>query len=203
MKGDDIVHELLRYGAAIIHESHGPRGVIGPAIRPLWAGAAVAGPCRTVRLAPGDNLGLHIAVEEADPGDVICADCQGATAFGYWGGVMTGFAMERGIAGLVTNCGVRDTDELESRQFPVFSTGRAVQGTVKRHSGEHQVPIVLAGGVIRPGDWIVADIDGAVAVRREAVDATLDKARARVNREAEITAAISGGMSTREALGLP
>lgn len=195
---------LLGFGSAIVHEAAGRRGALGAAIRPLWVGARVAGPVRTARIAPGDNLGAHVAVERAQPGDVLCIGTSGQTGWGFWGEVLSTFAMGRGVAGLVTSLGVRDAHELEKIGFPAFSGSHTVLGTIKRDFGAHDVPLQVGEALVRPGDWIVADADGCTTVRGTEVDAVLAAAKGIVEKEGRaMTELRAGRTTTRVFFGLP
>src|SRR5207249_339357 len=120
------------------------RGSLGPSIRPIWRGATVAAPCRTVALPVGDNLAAHIAVESAERGEVIVAAGGPAPGiFGFWGAILTEYAIIQGVLGLVTNQAVRDVDSIEQLKFPVFAPAICVQGTAKRDAGRHQVMLVV------------------------------------------------------------
>jgi 4-hydroxy-4-methyl-2-oxoglutarate aldolase len=196
--------KLLGFGSAIIHEAAGRRGALGPSIRPLWPGARVAGPVRTVRLAPGDNLGAHVAVERSRPGDVLCIASSGQTDWGFWGEVLSTFAMSRGVAGLVTSFGVRDARELEKLGFPAFSGAHTVLGTIKADLGVHDVPVRIGEALVRPGDWIVADVDGCATVRGAELGDVLARAAATVEKETLAMEGLRAGLTTtREFFGLP
>lgn len=164
----------------------------------------MAGPCRTVRIPPGDNLGLHIAIEAAKPGEIVCAGGGSATGvFGVFGEVLASFAIEQQVAGLATSFAVRDTAQLAELNFPVFAAGKAIQGTRKCDVGEHQIPIRLGQGLIFPGDWLVGDEDGCVSVPHADLTAILSHARAKAEAEACAIALVREGKSTRVALSLP
>jgi 4-hydroxy-4-methyl-2-oxoglutarate aldolase len=193
------VERLLELGSAIVHEAAGRRGALGPSIRPLWPGARVAGSVRTARLAPGDNLGAHVAVERAQPGEVLCIGTSGEASFGFWGEVLSTFAMARGVAGLVTSFGVRDAAELARLRFPVFAGSHTVLGTIKRDSGHHDVPLRLGETLVRPNDWIVADVDGCTTVRGEQLERVLDAANAIVEKEARAISELRVGRTTTRA----
>lgn len=202
MDGAATREELLALGAATLHEALGQRGWLGPSIAPAWPGARLAGRCRTVWIPPGDNLGVHLALERAEAGEVLCVATDGPWAYGAWGEVLMRAARAAGVVGLVTSTGVRDVEQLAAAGFPVFARGRAIQGTVKREPGRQQVPVVLGAAMVVPGDWIVADADGAVAVPAQQLDGALAASRARVEMETEAMAAIDGGATTRDALGI-
>jgi 4-hydroxy-4-methyl-2-oxoglutarate aldolase len=199
-----LIEQLLALGSATLHEASGRVGALGPSIRPAFTGARLAGPCRTVRIPAGDNLGVHLAIEEATAGEVLCVSSSGTACEGYgiWGEILTLYARESGIAGLVTSCGIRDVDAIAALDFPVFARDVVIQGTVKNHAGDHQVPIRLGTAVVRPGDWLVCDTDGCVNIRASALEATTASALERVESERRAREGIAAGQSTRSALGL-
>lgn len=192
---------LAELGAATLHEScHAPNAL--PAnLRPCWAGARVAGPAYPVQVAPGDNLALHWAIVSAAPGEVIVADAHDAV-HGHWGEVMAVAAQARGIRGLIIAGGVRDVREQERLAFPVFASAITVRGTVKRWAGAQGQPIVLGGVSVRRGDWVVADEDGAVVLPAQELEATIERAEARLRKEDAIMARLRSGSTTLDEYGL-
>lgn len=197
----DIIDELLRHGTSTLCEASGLPCALDYAIRPVWAGAAVAGPAYPLRCAPGDNLAIHIAVDAVPPGHVLVVDASGYVA-GYWGEVLAVAAQARGITGLVIDGGVRDIDALERRKFPAFARGIGMRGTVKFHAPSVGEPIVIAGVAIAPGDLVVADTDGVLAIPQAYVARTLEGARKRTDKEAVIMKRLEAGETTLEILGL-
>lgn len=197
----DIIDELLRHGTSTLCEASGLPCALDYAIRPVWRGAAVAGPAYPLRCAPGDNLAIHIAVDAVPPGHVLVVDASGYVA-GYWGEVLAVAAQARGITGLVIDGGVRDIDALEKRKFPAFARGIGMRGTVKFHAPSVGEPIVIAGVAIAPGDLVVADTDGVLAIPQAHVTRTLEGARKRTDKEAVTMKRLQAGETTLELLGL-
>ncbi|MBZ4488392.1 4-carboxy-4-hydroxy-2-oxoadipate aldolase/oxaloacetate decarboxylase [Microbacterium sp. cx-55] len=180
----DTAAALAEFGSATVHEAMGRTGYAGPRIRPIQQGAAVSGTAITVRVAPGDNLMVHAAIEQAQPGDVIVVAPVTDSAFGFIGELMATQMQTRGVRAYVTSGGVRDTAELRTMGFPVWTAHVSAEGTVKDTAGAVNVPIILDGVAVRPGDVIVADDDGVTVVPRERAAGTLDAARTRAAREA-------------------
>lgn len=197
----EMIDELLRHGTSTLCEASGLPSALDYNIRPVWPGATIVGAALPVRCAPGDNLAIHLAVAQAEPGDVLVVDGHGYIA-GYWGEILTVAAQARGIAGLVIDGGVRDLAALEKRKFPVFARGIAMCAAVKLHAPSVGEPIVVADVAIAPGDLIVADADGVVAIPQTAVERTLAGARQRSDKEAAIMRRLEAGETTVQILGL-
>jgi 4-hydroxy-4-methyl-2-oxoglutarate aldolase len=196
-----LLEELLRLGSATVYEASGAEGGFDPAVQAVWAGAAVCGPALPVECAIGDNLAIHRALETAEPGAVLVVAVHGHLA-GYWGEVLTVGAQARGVAGLVIDGGVRDTEALQRLRFPAFARGRSILRTVKHEPGRVGEPVVAGGVPVRPGDLVVADADGVVVVRAERAEEVAAASRTRVEREARIMERLRAGELTLDLLGL-
>ena len=200
MKESGVGEQLLRHGTATLGESGARR--MRSRIRPVWAGAEVAGPAVPVRCTPGDNLGIHVGVTVAPPGSVLVVDVGEDRELGFWGEVLTTAAQARGIAGLVIDGCVRDVAALAAHGFPVFSSGVALTGATKEMPGSVNREIVAGDVEVDAGDWVVGDVDGVVVVPRDAVDDVLAAAQARTAKEAGLFDALNAGRTTIELLGL-
>lgn len=177
---------------------HALDATVGPLFRPV----RLCAPAATVRAAPGDNLAIHRALYEVDPGSVLVVTTGADIHHGFWGEVMLAAALERRLAGLVIDGGVRDTAALRAAQFPVFAGSTALTGTGKHWPGRVNVPVVIGGALVRPGDIMVGDDDGIVVVAREQVLDAEERARARVQKETAIIERLRRGESTIKLLGL-
>jgi 4-hydroxy-4-methyl-2-oxoglutarate aldolase len=142
---------------------------------------------------PGDNLTVHLAVEQTGPGDLLVVTTTSPSSEGYLGELFTTALAARGVVGLVTTTGVRDVAEIRAAQFPVWSHGVSAQGTVKATAGEVNLPVVIGGTVVKPGDAVIADDDGVAAVPREWVDSVLAACARRVEKEAAARRAYADG----------
>ncbi|MEO1064518.1 MAG: 4-carboxy-4-hydroxy-2-oxoadipate aldolase/oxaloacetate decarboxylase [Actinomycetota bacterium] len=182
----EVVDELGRAGAATVHEAMGRRGFVGAGFRARQRGARIAGSAVTVLSHPGDNLMTHAAVEQCREGDVLVVAMTAPSTDGGFGDLLATALQVRGVRGLVTEAGVRDTAELRAMGFPVWSRHVSCQGPVKVHAGSVNVPVVLGGVVVRPGDVVCADDDGVVVVPRPDAPDVLGAARDRLAQE-EVT----------------
>jgi 4-hydroxy-4-methyl-2-oxoglutarate aldolase len=190
------------FGTATVHEALGRVGYLGPEFRPAWAGARIGGTAVTVLCWPGDNLMIHVAVEQCRPGDVLVVATNSPSTDGLFGELFATALARRGVRGVVLGCGVRDVAELREMGFPAWSRAVSAQGSVKATAGAVNVPIVLGGQTIHPGDVVVADDDGVMVVPRADVPRALTASQARIDKEAASRAAFQAGELGLDRYGL-
>lgn len=195
-----IAAALGALGAATIGESGARR--MRPRIRAVWPGARLAAPAFPVRCTPGDNLAIHVAVATAPPGSALAVDVGDEDEFGYWGEVLTTGAQARGIAGLVIDGGVRDTEALAAHGFPVFSSTVALRGAAKEAPGTVGGAVTVGDVAVGLGDWLVGDGDGVAVVPAERLAEVVLAGRGREAKERAMFAALRAGSTTIELLGL-
>ncbi len=173
-------------------------GALSSRIKPVDYRMKLCGPAFTVRCAPRDNIMLQLAINYAEPGDIIVVSAGEYEEAGSFGDVLANACLAKGIGGLVTDSGVRDTLQLRELGFPVFSLSVCIKGTVKETLTSTNDPVVVGGELIHPGDIIVGDADGLVVVRREEALEVAKLSQAREEAEAEYIAAYKAGKSVIE-----
>ncbi|MFD6530649.1 4-carboxy-4-hydroxy-2-oxoadipate aldolase/oxaloacetate decarboxylase [Streptomyces sp. NPDC060184] len=196
------VEALAGYGTATVGEAMGRTGFLGTHLRPVQRDVRVAGTAVTVLCWPGDNLMIHAAVEQCGEGDILVVTTTSPCTDGLFGELFATALKRRGVRGVVMNTGIRDTAELRAMGFPAWSAAVSPQGTVKATGGSVNVPIVIGGQVVRPGDVIVADDDGVVVVARERARRTAEASEARERKEAAARAAFQEGQLGLDRYGL-
>ncbi len=195
-----LVEQARTLPAATLHEAGGRIGVMPSAIKPVAPSFRICGPAVTVHSPPGDNLWIHRALYVAQPGDVLVVHVSGGHDYGYWGEIMSTAARVRGLGGLVIDGCVRDGAVLESFGFPVFARGLCIRGTGKDFGARGWVnaPTLFDDLIVHPGDLIVGDTDGVVAIPREKAAGVVAAAVEREAKEASVLERLQAGERTLE-----
>ncbi|MBI3705624.1 MAG: 4-carboxy-4-hydroxy-2-oxoadipate aldolase/oxaloacetate decarboxylase [Rhizobiales bacterium] len=175
----NAIGTLGAVGVSTAHEALGRSGLMKPYLRPVWAGAQIAGPAVTVLAQPGDNWMIHVAVEQCQKGDVLVVGCTADNTDGMFGELLATALVARGVIGLIIDAGARDVKALKEMGFPVWSRAISAKGTVKAALGAVNIPVVCAGVNVVPGDVVVADDDGVVVVPNNLAVETAAKAQKR------------------------
>jgi 4-hydroxy-4-methyl-2-oxoglutarate aldolase len=194
--------ELARLGAATVHEAAGRAQVVDVPLIQVVPGSRAAGPARTVRCGQDDNLMVHAAVAEAEPGEVLVLTMPEPRPVALVGELLATQAKVAGVAALLVDAAVRDVEDLREVGLPIWARYVRVSGAEKRVPGAIGEPVEVAGATIRQGDVVVLDADGVVVVERERVDEVLAAARERAEREREKRAKLEAGELSYDLDGL-
>ncbi len=162
----DVVRKASAYAASILADVAGRRGALSGRIAPLASSVRFCGPALTVELRPGDNLMIHVALALAKPGDVIVVDGKGDLTSALMGEIMTQQCIALGVAAVVIDGAVRDSEAIRALGFPMYAAGLNPNGPTKSVPGRLNHPISIGGVTVHPGDLVVGDADGVVVVER-------------------------------------
>ncbi|QCJ00619.1 4-carboxy-4-hydroxy-2-oxoadipate aldolase/oxaloacetate decarboxylase [Agrobacterium larrymoorei] len=196
------IEALSKFSPATIHEAQGRKGALSSRLKPVDYRMKLCGPAFTVKCAPRDNIMLQLAINYAKPGDIIVVSAGEYEEAGSFGDVLANACLAKGIGGLVTDTGVRDTLQLRELGFPVFSLSVCIKGTVKETIAAVNDSIIVGGEIINPGDIIVGDADGLVVVRREDARESARLSQIREDAEAGYIEAYKQGKSVIEVSNL-
>lgn len=187
---------------ATIHEAQDRIGALDPSIKPVKPGLTLCGPAFTVQCTPGDNMMLIAAIGHAHPGDVLVVAAGGLREQGGFGEVLCTACKARGLAGMVIEAGVRDGAQIRAMDYPIFSTGLSMFGTVKETVGFINRPVVVGGVYIEPGDIISGDDDGVVHLKRADISRVCKAGQAREEKEEGVMQALRDGGDILELSGM-
>jgi 4-hydroxy-4-methyl-2-oxoglutarate aldolase len=175
----DVYAELAALGSATVYEAGGRRGFVDADLVQVVAGSRAAGPARTVRCAQDDNLMVHAAMAELQPGEVLVLTMPEPRPVALVGDLLATQAKVHGAAAVLVDASVRDVEELAELGLPIWARWVRVQGAVKRTTGSIGEPVQVGGAAIRQGDAVVLDADGVAVVEHERLDQVLEASRAR------------------------
>lgn len=192
---EELVKQLAQCSVATVHEALGQIGALDSSIKPLIRDMKMCGRAITVKCFERDNIMLIKAISMAKRGDVIIADMGSCVNEGPFGEVLAVDALTHGVAGLVVNCSVRDSEAVIRRGFPVFSAGLSVRGTSKATLGTINHPISIGGITVYPGDYVLGDADGVVVIPHDRIKEAIEKSVAREEKEAKVMERLQAGES--------
>lgn len=194
--------ELAEAGVATVYEAGGRSGLIDVDLRPLLPGSRVAGPARTALCGQDDNRAVHEAMAHLRPGDILVLTMPEPRPVALVGDLLATQANVHGAAGVLVNAAVRDVADLRELGLPVWTRWCRVRGATKNIRGAIDVPVVIGGATIAPGDTVVLDDDGAVVVRAADVAATAHAVRERLAKEAGLRERWRAGELSYAAYGM-
>jgi 4-hydroxy-4-methyl-2-oxoglutarate aldolase len=194
-----VVDQAAKFPSSILADVAGRRGALHGRIAPLAPTMRFAGPALTVELRPGDNLMIHAAMALAQPGDVILVDGKGDLSAALMGEIMSQQCVALGVAGVVIDGAVRDSEAIRELGFPMFAAGLNPNGPSKSVPGRLNHPISIGGVTVHPGDLVVGDADGVTVVERARAASLLPLALQKVAAEAQRIADIKSRKALRPA----
>jgi 4-hydroxy-4-methyl-2-oxoglutarate aldolase len=180
-------------GSATVHEAAGRSQVVDLDLVQIVPGSRAAGPARTVRCGQDDNLMVHAAVAEAQPGEVLVLTMPEPRPVALVGDLLATQMKGRGVAAVLVDAAVRDVEELAELGLPIWAHWVRVRGADKKVAGTIGDPVEVGGATIRQGDIVVLDADGVVVVEHERVDEVLAAAQARAAKEVDKRAKLQAG----------
>ena len=193
---------FARLGVSTVHEAAGRSGVIDVPLTQIVPGSRVAGPARIALCAARDNTMVHALIAAANPGDVLVLTSVEPAAYAFIGELLATQATQRGVAGFLVDAAVRDVDELAAIGLPVWARWVRAQGATKGEIGQLDVPVVVGGVQIRPGDLVVMDCDGAMALPAERAAEVLPLALQREQHEAAMRKRYAAGELSYDVQGI-
>ncbi|MBL0730651.1 RraA family protein [Piscinibacter sp. HJYY11] len=194
-----VVEQAAKFPSSIFADVAGRRGALHGRISPLAPSMRLAGPAVTVEVRPGDNLMIHAALALAKPGDVIVVDGKGDLSSALMGEIMCQQAAALGIAGVVIDGAVRDSEAIRELGFPMYAAGLNPNGPTKSVAGRVNHPVSIGGVTVNPGDLVVGDADGITVIERHKAAAMLPLAAEKVAAETKRIADIKSRKALRPA----
>jgi 4-hydroxy-4-methyl-2-oxoglutarate aldolase len=179
----DVFSELASLGSATVYEAGGRRGYVEADLIQVVPGSRAAGPARTVRCGQDDNLMVHAAMAEVQPGEVLVLTMPEPRPVALIGELLATQAKAHGAAALLVDASVRDLEDLVEIGLPIWARWVRVRGAAKDAAGVIGDPVIVGGAEIRQGDAIVLDVDGVAVVESERAGEVLQAARARAEKE--------------------
>ncbi len=188
---ENVREVLERVSTANISDAmHRAPGMEG--IMPLKPGFHMVGPAVTVRAYPGDWSKPVEAIDLAREGDVLVIDATGCGP-ALWGELATHSAIQMKAAGVVIDGAIRDTPDIRELGFPAFSRLAMPNAGEPKGFGEINVPVMVGGIKVFPGDWMVGDDDGVMVLPRDKVVEIANRAMDVLEKENRLRAEIQAG----------
>jgi 4-hydroxy-4-methyl-2-oxoglutarate aldolase len=192
----------MRLASATVHEAAGRSQVVDLDLVQVIPGSCAHGPARTVRCGQDDNLMVHAAVAEAEPGEILVLTMSEPRPVALVGDLLATQMKGRGVAAVLVDAAVRDVEELRGLGLPIWARWVRVRGADKKTPGTIGEPVEVGGETIRQGDLVVMDADGAVVVEKERIEEVLAAAAEREAKEADKRAKLQDGHLSYDLDGL-
>lgn len=187
----ELIERFLPLPVANIDDTQGRYFAMNGRIRLMNRSPKLVGPAFTVKVPEGDNVMLNKAMDLARPGDVLVVDAGAWTSRAIFGEIIVSYCRKRGIAGIVCDGGIRDSDAIARLEdFPVYAIGVSPNGPYHNGPGEAGFAVSCGGVVVNPGDIIVGDADGVIALDPATASAAAAAAEAVAVKEAALMAGI-------------
>jgi 4-hydroxy-4-methyl-2-oxoglutarate aldolase len=182
------------------------KGQIDPAIRPLLPAGRqprLFGRAVTALCEPPDFGAVLLAIDQINAGEVLVIAAGGHAETAMIGEILSGHARRRGAIGVICDGAIRDVGTLAQwPNFPVFTRHVTPRGPWSAERGAVNAPVVFGGRIVRPGDLVIGDDDGLVALDPELIRSTIGDAEGKLRRESEWQESLAGGRSMIETFGL-
>ena len=193
----DLVRRLVEYAPPDLSDAMNAAHTLDPRIRPLYPlRRRIAGPAVTVAVPRGAFNVIKFGMQQTQPGDVMVINAWGISTFAAWGGNVSKGMQRRGVAAVVIDGAARDPEEAEAVDFPVFARAQATATPPLDGPGEVNVPVACGGVVVNPGDIVVADANGIVAIPPAAAEWVLRQVADLKQRHAKIQSVLERGEVT-------
>jgi 4-hydroxy-4-methyl-2-oxoglutarate aldolase len=197
-----LLKGFAEIGVATAHEGFGGPNLMDYEIRPLKPRYKVAGPAITCASPRGDNLMVHVALSVTQPGDILVIDGGGYKHAALWGANMTKMAVARKLSAVIVDGVIRDSDDIQELDFPIWSRGIYAGTSKKEGSGWVNAPIRCGGLLVYPGDIIIADNDGVAVIPLSSAEEVLERGQKRYEFENEISQDLLSGTLLLDLLSL-
>lgn len=198
----DNFSRLSELGVATVYEASGREGLIDIPLFQIIPNSRVAGPARTVLCGQDDNLMVHAAIEQIQPGEVLVLTMPEPAPVALIGELLATQVKVKKAAGILVDASVRDVSELIELGLPIWSHFIRVKGATKTKIGELNVTVTVGGTQIASGDVVVMDVDGAVCIKQVRVDEVLKASEERLEKEATLRKKLLAGQISYDLHGL-
>lgn len=136
------------------------------------------------------------AIEACPPGHVLVMDARRDATAATGGDILMTRLMVRGVSGVVTDGGLRDSPTIEKLDWPAYCGARSAPlNLVRHHAVESQVPIGCGGVAVYPGDVLVGDAEGVVVIPAKMAEEVAKEAQAQTEFEDWVEAKVKEGRS--------